>query len=529
MKKAVLVLLIVLLGGLVLPLLPQPAIANGGVVLITDAATNVDYFWGELNGHVSQITGCTVTEVGFVWSPVSHPSPGTTEPWNTDYASDAYGGYTYSTESHSSPFSWTYGGLGAGVGAFLRPNTVYYYRACVYEGAPYSQWNYADEVVIDVPLNDEGTWAFYGWGYESYVTVTARSPLTLGSNTACLSGSVIWSDPDHTQWMFGDGFVYDTTPHANPSGWPDSYMDVNPAACEYPNYVSPYHSEFEGLSTWTFSFSYLLTDLAPGTYYYRVVGDVQGGGDWVYGPQESFTIAEAEDCQLIDNQLHYTEDYYGPDDICQDTWVRQDIGPAYTRTATELWIDIYRVGSPLELGVHIYPVDPDTWEPIWASEMWEGYVDVSGITEDIAGEWVELEFGETLTFDELGWYAIISDMDEDCLGSDFVVWVSQPYDYSTYDGTMAVTNDTGASWNWVNRDCLFALACCSGGISVAGTYETWGYVPSTRPVWYQAWPSILKILYIGAVLLAAMFTYRQKPKPEYPDMGDIGDAGGMSG
>jgi len=50
-------------------------------------------------------------------------------------------------------------------------------------------------------------------------------------------------------------------------------------------------------------------------------------------------------------------------------------------------------------------------------------------------------------------------------------------------------------------------------------YETWGYVPSTRPAWYQAFPSILKLLYVACIFLAAIFVYRQKPKkPEYPDM-----------
>jgi hypothetical protein len=48
-------------------------------------------------------------------------------------------------------------------------------------------------------------------------------------------------------------------------------------------------------------------------------------------------------------------------------------------------------------------------------------------------------------------------------------------------------------------------------------YQTLGYVPSTRPGWYQAWPSILKLLYITAIFLAAIFVYRRKePKEPLP-------------
>lgn len=260
MRKVVLVLLLVLLGSFALPLVPQAVMANGGVSMQTNAATDVDYFWATLNGQVSALYGgCTVSEVGFVWSPISHSDPGNTAPWMTAYESDEHGGTWSTYESHGTPFTWSYGAAGTGVGAYLWPNRVYYYRA---------------------------------------------------------------------------------------------------------------------------------------------VADRQSGGDWVYGPEESFTVTE--DCQIVDSQAQYWEDYYGPDYICQDTWVRQDIAPWYTRTATELWIDTYRVGSPHELGVHIYPVDPDTWGPIWASELWRDSIDVSGITEDIAGEWVELEFGETLTFDDMG-------------------------------------------------------------------------------------------------------------------------------
>lgn len=99
--------------------------------------------------------------------------------------------------------------------------------------------------------------------------------------------------------------------------------------------------------------------------------------------------------------------------------------------------------------------------------------------------------------------------------------VKQDYDYSEYDGNYMYTYNAGVDWDWPMRDGLFQCYNCPAA-SVAALYQTWGYVPSDRPAWYQAWPSALKLLYVGVVLASAFFVYRQKPrKPEYmgpPDM-----------
>lgn len=104
--------------------------------------------------------------------------------------------------------------------------------------------------------------------------------------------------------------------------------------------------------------------------------------------------------------------------------------------------------------------------------------------------------------------------------------MSQLYDYSTYYGVFMTSTDSGVNWYWPNRDGLFVLYCCEGTGSAAATYETWGYVPTTKPAWYQAWPSILKLCYVAVILMSALFVYRQKPKSQYPGAPDASDIGG---
>lgn len=418
MRKAVLAILLVLLASLPLALFPQGAVANGGVSMQTNAATDVDYFWATMNGQVTAFYGgCTVSEFGFVWSPVSHANPGNTVPWETAYVYDDHGSMSDTHESHGSPFAWEYGAVDTGVGAYLGFNTVFYYRAFVYEDAPYSTWVYGDEQVINLEATPEGCWPFYGWIENSYTTATTGAVVAVGTNSAVLSGSAEWSaDP---AYIAQRGFVWDTVSHANPSGWPDSYSDVNPAFCDYPNYVETWSE-----STWgSFGFSTVLYPLdLDTTYYYRAVVNRQGGGDWIYGAEETFhTYAEGEGCALEDNMVIYVPDAYSPNLICETTWVGQGISPLFDFSASKVLIDLYRIGSPSTVAVYVYEYDPFTWLPT-GPPLYSGSLDVSSLTTDIWGEWVEIEFGGLINFYSGRVYAVVLEGTTDCEGSDFVVW-----------------------------------------------------------------------------------------------------------
>lgn len=51
---------------------------------------------------------------------------------------------------------------------------------------------------------------------------------------------------------------------------------------------------------------------------------------------------------------------------------------------------------------------------------------------------------------------------------------------------------------------------------MAACHEVWGHVPSTFPLWYQAWPSFLKLAYIGVVIVTAVLVFRHEDQPKYP-------------
>ena len=56
----------------------------------------------------------------------------------------------------------------------------------------------------------------------------------------------------------------------------------------------------------------------------------------------------------------------------------------------------------------------------------------------------------------------------------------------------------------------------------AAMFETYKQVTgSGKPLWYQALPSILKLLYVGFILLMAVAELRSKPKNQFPTLPDV--------
>lgn len=83
---------------------------------------------------------------------------------------------------------------------------------------------------------------------------------------------------------------------------------------------------------------------------------------------------------------------------------------------------------------------------------------------------------------------------------------------------LGFSGDHSSYWLGIGEGAGETSLTVSMGYGAAAMYETYGYVHSSRPGWYQAWASILKLLYIAVVLLSAFFVFRRKEKkPEVPD------------
>lgn len=288
MKKLLLALVVF---SLAMVLLPSPVMA-GTWSLTTDLATDNSYFWATLNGRVTAINSVSTVYAGFVWDTVSHDDPGTTEPGASDYY---YAQYI--DDVHNTPFSFyvdedTYGG------AFLLPNTPYYYRSCVRFGAPNNVWDYGPEEVLLTPQNPEGTWGVYGVTPAVYLQLTTDnlSSENYTAGTGTLNATVEWMYDTCSLDTFG--FVVDNVTHANPSGWPGAWADLAPGASDYADY---YEADGMGHTDDNFTYSYAVSGWVPGTtYYVRAVADITaGGGDWVYGPEYVIIYADCSHPTLI--------------------------------------------------------------------------------------------------------------------------------------------------------------------------------------------------------------------------------------
>lgn len=512
-RLVLLAILALLLAGVGIPLQPQTADA-ASCTLETDPRSDLSYFWADMNGRVTAISGVSTVYAGFVWATTSYGDPGSLAPYNTAYDSDPEGGSNWEDSVHNSPFSFSYGG--DEMGAWLIPDREYYYRFCVELGAPMNTWDYGPEAYFPVGVNPEGTWCFYGWSEPSYCTVTTSAATLAESGVAEIQGSVAWSAADG--WFDTVGFVWDTQSHANPSGWPGDYGDVPPESCDYPNWEEVDGSGIGGDET----FDTLLRSLDPAeTYYYRAVGDRASGGDWVYGPELQFSFTG--DCVLEDWMYGppYEEPIYeGLDPISTDIWSAQNIDPSSVGdfTATSISMKMWRSGTVSTINVAVYLADEFSWYPV-GLPLATGSSDVSTLTTDTEGDWITVALSSPVSFTSPNIYDVVVSSDaifEYPAHMNCVIWVTtEDAEYALYD--YMYTYDTGASWSWPSSDALYFLWDCPD--YKAPLYQTWGYVPSTRPAWYQAWPSILKLLYITVTFLAALFVYRQKPKrPEYPDM-----------
>jgi hypothetical protein len=513
-KKLILVLVAVFLLLSGVAVIQTTPVSAGTWTIVTDPANYVTWCAVRVNGSVTAMT-VSSTRWGFVIGTTSHANPGNTLPPLTGYEVVT----AFQTETHNSPFSEQWDNRQQSWYPF-EPDTTYYYRFCAYFGSPDNTWSYGDELTFTTESAPS----------EECHHITGYDPTTY---SCVFTDNVAYDDWGHVTFyghvddpwagIETGGWVIGTESLENPDGWPYYYGDYEPTEEEsgYPTFlVGP--DEGHEQTEWVQDAYGISLDWGV-TYYYRFCVDFVIPGDWVYGPEYSFTMPPEPDCYSWEYQSLYTPDEYGYDPICPDVWVAQNIECDYTHDFNVILLKMYRVGTPTDVELNVYLADDFTWYPV-GDPLASATIDVSGLTTDVEGEWLEVDLSSRVTMTNGSVYDIAMVGVDVCgEGGDYAVWVTQDGVESEYLGGYMYTYDSGEDWQWPSRDGLFALYCCAGSSGVTATYETWGYVPSTRPVWYQAWPSILKILYIGAVLLAAMFTYRQKPKPQYPDMPDMPD------
>lgn len=464
------------------------------------------YWYGPDMELVGYTYSCTSTAWGIVIGDSSHDEPGNVAPTaQTDYMVDRY----QESETNSGVFYKHYypAGLSTGV--------TYYVRAAIYITAPYNSWEYGPEMDFEVPTAPDETChrvvttepVVYNCVYTDNVAIDSRfGQLTFGGSVSSAESGI-----DRAGW------VYDTSSHANPDGYPTGYSDVAPEASDYPGLVEATVGDL--MQT---TFQETVNGWSEATYYYRFFVDFSTPGDYIYGPELEFDYPEPE-CVEWERQTQYEADEYAGDPLCTDIWAMENIGVNETHSVNALWLSLWRSGNPTYVDAYVYECDFFTWEPI-GSPLASAAIDVSAITTDPAGEWVEADLNNCVTLEVDHVYAILLKGRAPCEEPwNVAVWTTTDGATSEGFGTYAYSWDSGSNWTWPDRDGLYQLWCCTGDDTThAALFETWGYTPSTYPAWYQAWPSFLKLAYIGIVLTSAVLAYRYEPKREYPpDLPDM--------
>lgn len=491
-------------------------IASEGLLLHGSSTTSYFTFYGlpwprwyetqvEVLGFFS---GTHADAWGVVVGDSSHDEPGDVAPTvQTDYTVDRY----QVTETHNSDIDSYYAPAG------LTSGQTYYCRAAIYFDAPYNMWVYSVEESFDVPTQpDEECHHQVGFWPDPvpYTCVRTDNVTTNVFGSITFNGSVDTADTG----VGRAGWVYDTSSHANPDGWPTDYSDVAPEATDYAGVLDATYSDYyqtewqETVSGW----------LEGVTVYYRFFVDFVTPGDYIYGPELSFETPGAE-CTEWEHQTLYTPDEYPIDGICPHVWSMEAVAPVETHDINTLRLCLYREGTPTFTDVYLYECDGFTWEPT-GLPLASAAIDVSAITTLETGQWVDVSLNTSVTLEVDHVYAILLKGRDVCAeGGHAAVWVTTSYETSEYLGSYARSDYDGPPWTWKDRDALFECwDCLVPETTYVALYETWGYTPSTHPAWYQAWPSFLKLAYIGIVLTSAVLAYRYEPKRDYPpDLPDM--------
>jgi hypothetical protein len=312
--------------------------------------------------------------------------------------------------------------------------------------------------------------------------------------------------------VFSYGFVWDSVSRPNPDGYPDTYVDTPPQESGYAHYTqTTVNGHYDN---WTFQST---VDWSAGTtYYWRPFVDVGRIGDYIYGPE--YQLVFLGGCAVLDQ---FSSGVIGLPAAVETLLMEAlDYDEQMTINAVELLL--YRQGEVHEMTLMWYLGDPFTREPT-GDPLVTVVQDVSGITTNTTGEWVRFTFDDLVLAADTDYCLVVT---ADVVnGFDpegpAVMWlVGDTGPRSAFAGFYTSLPEMG--WQWIGYDGTYRLIYCEAvdeseeGLS--GMYQIWGHKPSTFPLWYQAWPSFLKLAYIGIVLVTAVLVYRREDKPKYPEL-----------
>lgn len=312
------------------------------------------------------------------------------------------------------------------------------------------------------------------------------------------------------------GIVADFESHPNPDGFPGVYVDTHPSESGYTEWsivdaggecLSELEFEVERGAWWY--------ELPGQTLYWRPFVDLALIGDYVYGPE--YQLAPPGGCAVLDE---FADGMFGVLVAVEVILMEVlDYDDQMTINAVELLL--YRQGEVNDMTLMWYTGDPSTWEPT-GDPLVTVVQDVSGITTNTTGEWVRFTFDDmVLAADTVYCLVVTADVEN---GMDpqgpAVMWLIGEGPRRSLAAFSPLKPELG--WVWPpGYDGTYRLIYCeSEAEELAGIYQIWGHVPSSFPLWYQAWPSFLKLAYIGIVLVTAVLVYRREERPKYPELDD---------
>lgn len=138
-------------------------------------------------------------------------------------------------------------------------------------------------------------------------------------------------------------------------------------------------------------------------------------------------------------------------------WSFESIIATGNHTINVATILAFRIGSPTTLNAYLFDENTTTFVPVGAA-LASGTIDVSGITDNTVGEWIDIALTPDVSLIAGQSYDLV--ITQDAAGANDVVW------NSTYKnvGNYAHSHDSGATWGYdtdpTPRDGLFVLRYC---------------------------------------------------------------------
>lgn len=138
-------------------------------------------------------------------------------------------------------------------------------------------------------------------------------------------------------------------------------------------------------------------------------------------------------------------------------WSFESILATGNHTINVVTILAFRIGNPTTLHVDLFDENTTTFVPV-GTALASGEVDVSAITTDTEGEWVDIALTPDVSLIAGQYYDLV--VSQDAAGANDVVWNCTYKDVGNY----AHSHDSGTTWGYDSdptpRDGLFVLRYC---------------------------------------------------------------------